>query len=236
MYTPLDTTRRSGPQSLGNETYLELKTQLLRGDYQLHCRLSETRLAAAIGVSRTPVREALKRLASESLVEPRADGGFQPRVPDTTTMRHLYEIRAGLELQALRRPTLTAIIHDRKILEPLLATWQAMGTSPQPDPTPDFVLVDEHFHVTLALAAGNGLLADLLGQINERIRIIRMHDFLLPERIAATIREHTEIVELVLAGDLGAAELAFNEHLATSLATVEEQSSAALLRMARKSH
>ena len=83
------------------------------------------------------------------------------------------------------------------------------------------------------VAAGNRVLAELLHGVNERIRLIRMYDFLSDERIAATIDEHLTIVEQVLAGDLVAAEATFSAHLAGSMAVVEERALEALARMAR---
>ena len=62
------------------------------------------------------------------------------------------------------------------------------------------MLLDEDFHVRLAESAGNHELAVLLQAINERIRLVRIHDFLSPERIELTISQHLGIVEAVLAG------------------------------------
>ncbi len=230
MYTALDTV----PARRGEDAYIQLKAQLLRGDFPLNVRLSETRLAASLGVSRTPVREAIQRLAAESLIEQHPEGGFQPSVPDTIMMRELYEIRAGLEIQALQRPARLGVRHDPAIIEPLRDRWRALRDGELPSPDPEFVLLDESFHVSLMAASGNRAAADLLRQVNERIRVVRMHDFFLSERIDATITEHLGIAELVLAGDLLGAEGAFTAHLAVSLAVVEERSGQAIARMARK--
>ena len=122
--------------------------------------------------------------------------------------------------------------HDPTIIEPLRDEWRRMAQGPPPPPDPDFVLLDEDFHERLALAAGNPVAADMLHQVNERIRIVRMHDFLTAERIDQTIDEHLRIAELVLAGSLVEAESAFTAHLAASMAVVEERARDAILRMA----
>lgn len=80
----------------GDQSYRGLKTRILLGEFPINVRLGEERLAAMIGVSRTPIREALKRLQAEGLVDNHPDGGYQPIVPDVTVMRHLYEVRVGL--------------------------------------------------------------------------------------------------------------------------------------------
>jgi DNA-binding GntR family transcriptional regulator len=234
MYTARDATTAAAANaapSRTDEAYRELKTRILRGEFPLNVRLGETRLAGLLGVSRTPVREALTRLDAEGLVEPHPDGGFRPCVPDTVVVRDLYEVRLGLEIQLLQRPGRLGRRHDPAVLEPLRDRWRRFAAEP-PSPDPDFVLLDESFHVALAAASGNAVAADLLQQVNERIRVVRMQDFLTPERIEATIAEHLGIVEQVLAGDLVAAEAAFTAHITASIAVVEERVRLAIARMA----
>lgn len=213
--------------------YERLKTSLLVGDYPLNRRLAEERLAAHLGVSRTPVREALMRLAAEGLVERAPEGGWCPTAPDVSMVHDLYEVRLVLELQGLRRPAQVgrATAHDPAVLEPLRDEWRLLATE-TPDPDPGFVYLDEDFHVRLAASSGNPSLADLLRMVNERIRMVRMHDFLTAERVRRTIHQHLEIVEAVLVGDLTLAVARFGVHLGESMAVVEERATAALARMA----
>jgi DNA-binding GntR family transcriptional regulator len=213
--------------------YRALKTAVLRGEFALNVRLVESRLATMLDVSRTPVREALRRLSGEGLVEEHPDGGFRPCVPDTVVMRELYEVRAALELQAIGRPSRFGERHDHTALLQLRDRWRSLAATPPTEADPDFVLLDESFHEGLALAAGNRVAAELLHQVNQRIRLIRMQDFLTAERISATIDEHLAIVELVLDGDLVAAEAAFSAHLSASMTVVEQRALDALSRMAR---
>ena len=222
---------RAGTASRGDQAYQALKTRLLMGDFRINERLGEERLAAHVGVSRTPIREALKRLQAEGLVDAHPAGGFRPIVPDVTVMRHLYEVRAGIELQALQRPGRMGTRHDPAIIEPLRDQWRQLALDPTPRPDPNFVLLDESFHLDLAAAAANDVAVDLLRQINERIRLVRMHDFLLQPRIEATIVEHLTLAELVLAGDIVGAEAAFSQHLGDSMAVVEERVRGAIVRM-----
>jgi DNA-binding GntR family transcriptional regulator len=225
-----------------DHAYDALKTRLLLGEFPLHRRLAEERLAALLGVSRTPVREALLRLAVEGLVERLPEGGWCPTAPDVAVVHDLYEIRLGLELMALRRPATafgprrpaTAFgprAHDPAVLEPLRDDWRELAQL-EPEPDPGFVLLDEDFHVRLAAASGNQALADLLGSVNERIRTVRMHDFLTAERVRRTVAQHLEIVESVLAGDLPLAVDRLGSHLGESMAVVEDRATSALARMA----
>jgi DNA-binding GntR family transcriptional regulator len=227
MHTDLHAGSRRSEQA-----YTELKRRLLAGDLRLGARLAENRLAAVLGVSRTPIREALLRLHAEGLVRREPDGGYLPVVPDVAATRWLYEVRSGLELQAIGRPARTGATHDAVALAELIEVWERLRDD-APPPGPNFVLVDESFHVGLAAAAGNPALVDFLRQVNERIRTVRMVDFLTPDRVASTIDEHLGIARAVLAGDLVDAERRFLGHLDLSQAVVERRVAAAITRMAR---
>lgn len=221
------------PERLRREhAYERLKTALLVGDHPLNRRLAEERLAAELGVSRTPVREALLRLNAEGLVERSPEGGWYPTAPDVAMVHDLYEVRLVLELQGLRRPAQAGrgSAHDPAVLEPLRDEWRLLSAGP-PEPDPGFVTRDEDFHVRLAASSGNPALADLLRMVNERIRMVRMHDFLTEERVCRTISQHLEIVEAILAGDLPAAVARFGVHLGESMAVVEDRATRALARM-----
>jgi DNA-binding GntR family transcriptional regulator len=212
--------------------YGELKHRLLVGDFATGRRLAEERLAGLVGVSRTPVREALSRLHVEGFVERLPEGGYCPAAPNLDVIRQQYEIRRGLELLALRRPVETGHPHDRDRLVALRADWAALEAADiEPGPDPSFVLLDEEFHLALAEAAGNRELVTMLHGINERIRLVRIYDFLTPERIERTIHQHLHIVDAFLADDLGGAESRMRAHLSESLAVVDERAAAALARM-----
>ena len=226
-----DRTLTDQTSSRSDQAYLALKTHLLMGEFPISVRLGEERLASMLGVSRTPIREALKRLRAEGLITAHDGGGYQPIVPDVTVMRHLYEVRASLELQAVQRPGRMGTRHDPSIIEPLRDQWRQLSLEPTPVPDPNFVLLDESFHIALAMAAANDVVVGFLQQVNERIRLVRMHDFLLQHRIEATIAEHLNLVELVLAGHIVDAEAAFTQHLGDSMAVVEERVQSAIWRM-----
>lgn len=217
--------------SRGDRVHAELKHRLLNGEFPLNVRLAEQPIGDLLDVSRTPVREALLRLLGEGLVHRATDCGYYPVAPDVVVAHHLYEVRRGLELQALDRPSATGGKHDRSTLLDLQEDWQATAEEAH-EPSPSFVLLDESFHVRLAEAAGNPMLVDLLRQVNERIRVVRMQDFLDPTRIEATISEHLGIVEAVIEDDLPEAQRRFCCHLDRSVAVVEERVTTALVRMA----
>jgi DNA-binding GntR family transcriptional regulator len=211
--------------------YATLKHRLLMGQHALGARLGEERLARDLGVSRTPVREALFRLHTEGLVDRHQDGGYCPAAPNLAAMRELYEVRIALERSAILRPRFTKRPHERELLLALRDDWLGLAGDP-PRPDPEFVLLDEEFHVRLAEASGNRELGDVLRRVNERIRIVRMRDFLTADRISKTIAEHLGVVIAVLDGDLDGAVATFEQHLFTSLDVVEQHVAGALMEMA----
>ena len=184
-------------------------------------------MAGELDVSRTPVREALSRLHVEGLVERHPDGGYAPSVPDLDEIVELYEVRGHLE-----EATVVKDHHDRAQVLTLRDEWSAMGSDPQAvTADPEFVLLDEDFHLRLAASAGNRSLVSVLAGVNERIRIVRVHDFLARERVVATIEQHLGIVEAVLAGRPDAAVRALRGHLQESREVVHERAATAIARM-----
>jgi DNA-binding GntR family transcriptional regulator len=216
--------------NLRDHAYVALRQRLMSGEFSYRDRLAEERLAALLGVSRTPIREALTRLASDGLVEKRPDGGYYPAEPDLGGLRDLYEIRVTLELRGLQRAVESGTAHDPALLEPLRDSWRALLSDP-PVPDPDFVAIDEQFHITLSRASGNIELANMLDAINARIRPVRMHDFVTADRVHLTIVQHLDIVEKVLSGDLDASVLALRRHVGESMDVVEKRAAHAITQM-----
>ena len=95
----------------------------------------------------------------------------------------------------------------------------------------EFVLLDEDFHERVAAAAGNEELTEQLRRVNERIRIVRMQDFLTAERVTQTIEQHLGVLDPLLEGDLAEAEVRLVGHFQESLAVVEERAALTIARM-----
>lgn len=221
----------SGP-SQAERVYGLLRDQLLAGALPAGERLIEVQLAAQFATSRTPVREALRRLEGDGHLVRDGGGGLRPRLPDVRTMAEVYDVRLALEELTARRASTGG---DRELLEAVQRDWRALEAQWRSDPevlkTPDFVHRDESFHERIAGASGNATATRMLRSTNERIRILRIHDFTLEARIGATITEHLEIIDLVLSGDADAAAAFMRAHVQRSALVVREQVGAALARM-----
>ncbi|UED87238.1 GntR family transcriptional regulator [Streptomyces profundus] len=217
------------------EAHAALRELLLRGAFDVRERLVEVRLAERLGVSRTPVREALVRLVADGLVERRGEG-YYPARPDLDELRDLYELRVTVELRGIARALESpGVTHDVRLLVPLRDRWRALSAQP-PAPEPGFVAQDEDFHHTLLRASGNPRLTEALESVSRRIRPVRMYDYLTADRVRSTIVEHLEIVELVLADRLSDALTALHRHVGESLEVVEERAAHALAQQALRGH
>ena len=213
------------------EVYVQLRDLLLGGGFDVRHRLVEVRLAERLGVSRTPVREALVRLMADGLVERRQEG-YYPTRPGLGELRDLYELRVTVELRGIARALESELVtHDAALLEPLRDRWRRLRAEP-PAPDPGFVLRDEDFHQTLLAASGNPRLTETLESVNVRIRPVRMYDFLSEERVERTVVEHLAIVESVLAGELADALGALRRHVGESLEVVAEHAARAIAQQA----
>ncbi|GAA3887901.1 GntR family transcriptional regulator [Streptomyces sedi] len=194
------------------ETYLHLRDLLWSGALGPDDRLVEVRLAARLGVSRTPVREALVRLVADGLVERRGEGYYPARLAGDA-LADLVELRATVELRGVARASgPRAGAHDRAALRALRGRWRALRAEP-PAPGPAFVRCDEEFHRALLAASGNPRLTETLESALVRLRPARVRDPLTAERVERAVVEHLAIVEALLAGELDGALAALGHHL-----------------------
>ena len=213
-----------------SDVYDELRRGLLLGEYPLIERLAEVSLAEALGASRTPVREALMRLEAEGLVLRRPQGGFYPRSPNLAGIRDLYELRRILELAALIRPRQHGLRHDELALRSIHDEWADLAANP-PEPDPGLVVLDENFHLRLAEAAGNRAIAEQLQVVADRIRVVRMQNFVHRERVAVTITQHVAILDALIAGDPSTAVALMWAHLDEAMAQASGRAAQAIERM-----
>jgi DNA-binding GntR family transcriptional regulator len=209
---PSITTRTSANQ-LAEKVYVDLNSEifdfrLLPGDH-----FTETELARRYNVSRTPLRDALYRLRREGYLEVGFRSGWNVRAFDFTRYQELYELRALLELDAVRRLCRSEHAPD---LAALRAVWEEGGNVADSDLI-GVVSLDETFHTTLVELGGNREILAVYKQMTDQIRIIRRLGFLTRDRIDLTYTEHAEILRLIdrrdetAALDLLAAHIAHNQ-------------------------
>lgn len=193
-----------------------LRQRILGGQYEQGERLVENTLSQELGVSRIPVREALRALAAEGLVkiEPRRGASVARLSPNIA--REMVEVRATLEglnakLAAQRRdPTLIAEI------EKVLEEGNAAVNSGQ---TERFVELNSRFHEVLGNIAANSVLQDMMRSLRERTALLFAPANLSRARL--NWDEHAQILQAVIAGDADLASLLATRHVYSAAKAVD---------------
>ena len=175
--------------------------------------LEEERLAAAHGVSRTPVREALRLLAATGLVEQRPRRGAVVSRPDPRRLAEMFQAMAELEASCA---TLCARAMGKAARARLAARHAAMGRLAEEGDLRAYQEENVAFHEALYAGAGNGYLAELAQATRVRLAPFRAAQLGGQDRLAASHAEHGAIVAAILAGDGAAAAAAVRAHLAAT--------------------
>jgi DNA-binding GntR family transcriptional regulator len=195
---------------LAETVYRRMRADLLRGRIRPGTRITEHWAADHYGASRTPVREACRRLAEEGLLLHRPRHGYSSPVLDPREVSELYDVRRALEVVSVRAAA--AAEGRRPALTALRRAWEGDA----PEPGEEAVFRDEAFHLGIARVGGNRTLAGMLDGVNARIRLVRVHDFLDPARVGTTVAEHLGILAAVVGRDEDLAARLMDEHIRES--------------------
>jgi DNA-binding GntR family transcriptional regulator len=205
--------------NLAEQVYASLKSEIQ--DFQLVAgdRFSEAELGNRLGVSRTPVREALFRLRTEGFLDVEPKLGWFVKPIDFAKLEQLYDLRIVLELASVQR--LCVRVEASAPLDELKHIWLVPTAERLTDPR-QVGANDEQFHARLVRAAGNDEMARVHWDVTERIRIIRRLDFTRPDRIEATYTEHAKILRAVIQRKADQAQLLLKAHIEQSKAEVRK--------------
>jgi DNA-binding GntR family transcriptional regulator len=207
--------RRGGPEkgTLTQDVYQRLKDDIFEFRMPPGRRYSEHELAAALGVSRTPLRFALHVLAHEGYLN-RVEGhsSWQVKPLDLDYYEDLYDFRMSIEIFAIHRLCKMDVALG---LRDLCAFWRVPEAQRVLDGK-EVARNDELFHRTLVMLAGNREMLRTFDDLTERIRIIRRLDFINPDRIAAAFDEHGKLLEVLLARKADSAEMLMKAHICAS--------------------
>lgn len=199
-----------GSASLAQTAYLGLRERLVLLDIAPGAPLNEQALAAEMGVGRTPLREAIKRLEAEHFVVtyPRR-GTFATRV-DSTALSEISEVRRALEPVAARRAARLVDASSRPSLTAIREEIQAPSASTSPR---EHMMLDMRTHLAIYHAARNEHLESSL--THYLFLAMRIWCLALPRmgKVSGHIIEHTEILDAVMAGDENAAADLMLAHL-----------------------
>jgi DNA-binding GntR family transcriptional regulator len=174
--------------------------------------LDETAIAARFGVSRTPVREAIRQLAASGLVDAKPHRAAVVARPDHDELIGMFEIMAELEglcaHYAAERMTATERASLEKVHEDLRLLIQ--DGDPQ-----NYHETNQLFHGTVYMGAHNAYLAELTGSTRIRVQPFRRAQFRNLGRLAKSHEEHDRVVQAILRADATAAQTAMRDHIMT---------------------
>ena len=206
--------RRTTPaltrKSLVDKAYKIIRQRILDNVYPAGHRALEQDFADQLGLSRTPVREALLKLQAEGLVEviPRHGARVLPVSPDD--MREIYEMLTALE------PMAAELVAHKQLgtddLQPLIEASRGMTAALKADNLDAWAESDERYHRYLIALAGNRLLSDTLQGLWDRAHRARMVTLRLRPKPVNSTKEHNAIVEAIRAGDSKKAAQLYRAH------------------------
>ncbi|KAA9165513.1 GntR family transcriptional regulator [Amycolatopsis acidicola] len=205
-------------ESLVDEIAASIRARIMSGEFAIGAPLRQASLAEEFGVSRTPVREALRQLQNGGLIEVLPNRGAVIRVPTPWEVREAYEVRAELEGMAARRAAgrisrsqLGTLTDANSVLRAALA-----GTTGES--SPETQAANDSFHTVISEAAGNGWLTSMVSRINESFpRNVSSLVLAGSERHRhENVAQHDEIIAALDAGDAARAREAMHTHIISS--------------------
>jgi GntR family transcriptional regulator, rspAB operon transcriptional repressor len=204
-------------ENLGQQVYQHLRDKIYRMEIAPGTRLGVSEIAEQLGVSRSPVRDALMMLVNEGVVELNSTGGYRVIQLNRSYIEDAFVVRRALELAAMQLAMTRA---DRKRIEALRAKWL---TFEQPPDTllEDELQADRDLHKTIAEMSGNRLLIDALERITSITWLISRFSYNNVEKPhygQMTAQEHVQLLDAMLAGDLVSAVAALDTHLNNAFA------------------
>ena len=205
-----------------------LKERIIAWQYPPEHRMTEEALCREFGVSRSPVREALRVLVTNGFIRRMPNRGYAVRQVSIKDIEELYDLRLALELYALEAVTERGA--PPKALATLRDTWQGVAREPDGRRGGELADLDAAFHETLAAFFGNEMLLQQLKSINERLYVFRMIDFDKPDRVESTCRQHVAILDRISARDIAGARAALRVNVEEGRSIVRSTVKEALAR------
>jgi len=196
-----------------DRVYTTLRQGILDGVYAPGARLGEADLADALGVSRTPVREALRRLGSEGLLSTLPNKGARVRTWTTSELSDISDLRAILEGYAAGQAATRVTDTDIAAMDDLVTRMEAAtvgGTAADIDLITE---LNRAFHGAVIDASGNALLPGLMHSLLHVPVISRTYRHYSPARMQQSMRQHRELVDALRAGDPAWAEAVMRVHV-----------------------
>jgi DNA-binding GntR family transcriptional regulator len=205
--------------ALVDELASKIRARIMSGDIPIGSQLRQAALATTFGVSRTPIREALRQLQNGGLIEVLPNRGAVVRVPVPWEVREAYEVRAELEALAATRTVSRASTETIAELRKVNKAMLEKSTAGESDTADAAAAVqgggNDAFHTIIYEASGNSHLARAIFEINERFprnvsALVLADD---PRHRDENFSEHERIIDALEAGDVEAARAEMRAHV-----------------------
>jgi DNA-binding GntR family transcriptional regulator len=193
-----------------SDAYAQLKSEIRANRMPPGFQATEPEIALHLGMSRTPVREALIRLAADGLVELIPRRGARVLPINSSDMREIYDILTALEPDAAAAFALTKPTNET--LVPLEAATQDMELALATEDLDAWAEADDRFHTMLLDLQGNQRLTRIVTALCDQAHRARMLTLRMRELPRKSTQEHRTILEHLRAGDADAVRKAFRQH------------------------
>ncbi len=204
------------PESLTESVLKRLRAEIVSGDFALGQPLSERQLAESLGVSKTPVREALAQLRLEGLVHIRPQRGAFVFTLSQREVVEICELRQALEASALR---LSIERSQQRFRDELESVVKRMRTAYNDGDQKAYLAEDTNYHLCFFRSCGNKLMEQNYGLFVGKIAALRTHLAQKPQHTELSFHEHESMLEAVGAGKVAEALKTLDVHIARTKET-----------------
>ncbi len=202
------------PPTLGRRAYLQIQQAIRNGSLTHGKQYSENELAESLGMSRTPVREALLTLNREGIIVVESQRGFRLRELSTAERQEIFDLRSLLEGFVASRLALNATAEDISRLRAIVDAQESLSSGRESE----FLALDEQFHLLQSEILGLERTHATMVSLRGAMWLIGFEALELPHRLEAVVAEHRAIIDAIEQGDPEAAASAARKHLANTAA------------------
>lgn len=206
--------------SLRNKVFQYIKTQIINGSFGPGETLLESKLADELGVSRTPIREAIRLLEMEGLLETTTKKGAVVLGITQKDVEDIYAIRQLVEGLAARWAAEHLMPADLKELQKI---FELMEFYAQKHDVEEVAELDNRFHQLIYESTGSKILYLTLRNLHQYVQLARLKSLSMANRLPQTLAEHHAILEAFLAKDPEAAEKALTNHVLKAHTNISQQ-------------
>jgi len=210
------------PRALYQEVAEQLRQRIFSSELAPGSWIDELKLAREYGISRTPLREALKVLAAEGLVTMKVRRGAYVTDVSERDLAEVYHVLALLESDAAGLVAANASDEELAELQAAHTKLEAAAGSDGPGRGP-FFEINERFHMRLLEIARNRWSQQLSTDLRKVMKLNRHHSLLKAGRIQESLLEHRDLMQALVARDAGAATQAMQVHFRNGLAAAAWQ-------------